>query len=870
MKIHCAYDKLIETKELIPHPKNRNIHPQEQIDRLAKILLYQGWRYPVKVSKLSGFITSGHGRLLAAAKNGWNQVPVNYQDYEDEVQEYSDVQADNAIASWASLDLSGINSDIQDLGPFDVDFLGLKDFKIDVSELDQKTDDDSDKENPERDEQEIEENEEIPDKIEPQTKLHDHFRIGAHELYNGDCLERMKLLQNESIHALVSDPPCGIAFMGKDWDEDKGGSKEWTAWMTRVMEQAFRVLKPGAHGLVWAIPRTAHWTMQALEDAGFNIRDVIVHCFGSGFPKSLDISKAIDKAAGSEREVVGDNPRAKQQTGQKGTNSLSGDRNANLYITAPSTPAAEHWVLVRKPIASLDNVMLCLRQLESLWFKLDALSAEKNLNPTTAGSKRGKANTAQESAQIPTAEEKEQITETGEAELSSDQMDISQFDKAMIISLSIVSSWKVILDASLEAMNTSTIRTKINQIIDFQTLNSFLSKITPENIIQDVSTRSGLSSHALSASQILINLKVALSETLTLSVLEDAGNSADSSLRMLKKLQMIGQGSQTAPSSEHWVLVRKPISEKTVAANALVHGCGGLNIDASRIGFKGPDDMDKRIGKGVVFEGNTTAFKGFSGDTKTKAVIGGSTQGRFPANFILSHNPDCVEMGMKNVKASRKNDEVNVTEQNTKFGQVKCNEITTIYGNGDGTETVAAFECTPFCAVAELDRQSGNARSSGVYKPKEHNDREGFISAPKDMASHTMYADSGGASRFFQTFHYFSKPSKREKNDGCEELQEKQAGSYKGRADGSLGKITMNINVHPTVKSLKLMSYLINMVTPPGGTLIDPFGGSGTTLVASELNGFKSILFEQSTEYCDIILARAEKVTKVKAELLNG
>jgi hypothetical protein len=133
MKVHCAHDQLVPISELRSHPKNRNKHPPKQITRLAKVLEYQGFRYPVKVSRLSGYVTSGHGRIEAARKNGWTEVPVNYQDYESEEQEYADVQADNAIASWAELDLSGINDDLKDLGPdFDIDLLGIENFKLDA------------------------------------------------------------------------------------------------------------------------------------------------------------------------------------------------------------------------------------------------------------------------------------------------------------------------------------------------------------------------------------------------------------------------------------------------------------------------------------------------------------------------------------------------------------------------------------------------------------------------------------------------------------------------------------------------------------------------------------------------------------------
>ncbi len=131
MKVHCLYDKLVDPRKLKAHPLNHNKHPQDQIERLASILQYQGWRYAVKVSKRSGCVTAGHGRIEAARHNGWESVPVVYQEYETDEQEYADVQADNAIASWAELDLSGINLDIPDLGPdFDIEMLGLRNFTI--------------------------------------------------------------------------------------------------------------------------------------------------------------------------------------------------------------------------------------------------------------------------------------------------------------------------------------------------------------------------------------------------------------------------------------------------------------------------------------------------------------------------------------------------------------------------------------------------------------------------------------------------------------------------------------------------------------------------------------------------------------------
>lgn len=187
---------------------------------------------------------------------------------------------------------------------------------------------------------------------------------GKFELHAGDSLRTLAQFENDSVDSLVTDPPAGISFMGKDWDADKGGRDAWIAWLTEVMRECHRVLKPGAHGLVWALPRTSHWTATALENAGFEVRDRVQHIFGSGFPKSLDVSKAIDKAAGAERSGVGINPRAAQQTPKCGTNAFGDFAGSSQLVTAPATDAAREWegwgtalkpawepiILARKPL----------------------------------------------------------------------------------------------------------------------------------------------------------------------------------------------------------------------------------------------------------------------------------------------------------------------------------------------------------------------------------------------------------------------------------------------------------------------------------------------------------------------------------------
>jgi len=205
MIVHCAHDGLVAIKDLKPNPQNRNSHPKEQIERLAKILDYQGWRYPIKVSKRSGFITSGHGRLEAAKLLKLKEVPVSFQDYTDEAQEYADLTADNAIASWSELDLSGINSDMLDLGPdFDIDLLGIKDFVIEpIEKIEPQCDED-----------------EVPDALpEPKVVKGEVYILGKHRLMCGDSTaitDVERLMDGEKADLLWTDPPYGVSYTDKN------------------------------------------------------------------------------------------------------------------------------------------------------------------------------------------------------------------------------------------------------------------------------------------------------------------------------------------------------------------------------------------------------------------------------------------------------------------------------------------------------------------------------------------------------------------------------------------------------------------------------------------------------------------------------
>lgn len=125
-KIYCSYTTLEPTESLVENPRNPNRHPDDQIVALAKIIRHQGWRNPIVVSKRSGFVIKGHGRLLAARLLNLESVPVDFQDYENEAAEWADMIADNKIAELSNIDESGLNALLTELnGQIDLDLTGF-------------------------------------------------------------------------------------------------------------------------------------------------------------------------------------------------------------------------------------------------------------------------------------------------------------------------------------------------------------------------------------------------------------------------------------------------------------------------------------------------------------------------------------------------------------------------------------------------------------------------------------------------------------------------------------------------------------------------------------------------------------------------
>jgi hypothetical protein len=286
-----------------------------------------------------------------------------------------------------------------------------------------------------------------------------------------------------------------------------------------------------------------------------------------------------------------------------------------------------------------------------------------------------------------------------------------------------------------------------------------------------------------------------------------------------------GWGTALKPANEPICVARKPLSEKSVAENVLRWGTGGINIDGCRIEGIDPSNA-KRIGKEYTSEATN---EGEVFDTLNKtAIVGGSLEGRFPANIILECICDEVIKGEKG--------EVKTTNRIRKgeaAGGLDINENRKAVEGIDNYNDKGDIHTNPMCPCRLMDEQSGLSKTNH----KGNRTDKGVVTGVIGFGRGTEVArcDSGGASRFF----YQAKVSKAERNMG-------------------LDSFVINKNTHPTIKPVSLMAYLCRLVTPPNGIVLDPFMGSGSTGIAAQLEGFRFCGMEMDKDYFKIAESRIE------------
>lgn len=321
--------------------------------------------------------------------------------------------------------------------------------------------------------------------------------------------------------------------------------------------------------------------------------------------------------------------------------------------------------------------------------------------------------------------------------------------------------------------------------------------------------------------------------------------------------QWDGWGTALKPACEDWWLVRKPLIG-TVAQNILEYDTGGLNIDGCRIGSQNGDDYGRSAANS---QGTINAHSGFEGKAFAIAERDAeyaSSLGRWPANLVLSHSEGCQLIGTKKAAS---NGHYPSTRGQGGLGTAGHAGQDDLEERVTKDEEVEDWRCVESCPVRMLNEQSGISISSGGGGYKKRGVGAGEIYGTygeRDLPPNVGLGDTGGAARFF----YCAKSSVEDREQGLEDLEAKQRDE--SRQEGNPGGdnprnrgLSLRKNSHPTVKNTELMRWLVRLITPPGGTVLDPFAGSGSTGKACALEGFKAILIERELEYAEIAKRRA-------------
>jgi site-specific DNA-methyltransferase (adenine-specific) len=354
----------VDIDSLIEWEHNPRINT-EAISKVARSIERFGFASPIIAREEDKMVIAGHTRIAAARSLGLQTVPVRFMKLNRTEAELLAI-ADNKLGEISDWDETMLKDILSVLPENDLDDIGFSNEELELLLQDVEDTEIS----PESDNAVYSDDYEDADNLDvDRVKIAEEggiYAVGDQYVLCGDCVEILRSFPDNSIDSIVCDPPYGIGFMGKDWDHSVP-TEEWA-------RECYRVLKHGGHIVAFGATRAIHRMVCALEDEGFEIRDMINWLYFSGFPKSMDISKQIDKMKGVEREVIGRKDESTLKALQKWKEQDGREKKVDLsnlgMITKPATEEAIHWsgwgtalkpaqepaILCRKPIEKGLNV----------------------------------------------------------------------------------------------------------------------------------------------------------------------------------------------------------------------------------------------------------------------------------------------------------------------------------------------------------------------------------------------------------------------------------------------------------------------------------------------------------------------------------
>jgi site-specific DNA-methyltransferase (adenine-specific) len=453
--------------------------------------------------------------------------------------------------------------------------------------------------------------------------------LGKNKIIQGDCLEVLKTLPDNYFDSLITDPPCGISFMGKNWDDHKGGMLQWINWMSEVMAESLRVMKPGACGLVWSIPRTSHWTGMALELAGFRLIDIVHHCNGCLSEDTEIFVKDKGWVHYQQCEigdtVIGYNIENNSFSYQSVTQTYRFDYSDTAYrIESDSIEqivSIGHRCIIEQNGAFVFREATTLEQQVSVPFLETVPLLQHTISDTQCFSGYEKYNLLRDLCKESNSQsQSSQAIRTRQSGCKTTLATVTPFHYEGVV-------WCV------SVPDTAFIARRNGKI--FVTGNSGFPKG------QDISK----SIDALYSAEREIIGSVKHGKK-ALGLMNDDSWEAKEFVNVTKPntpeaKQWDGWKTPALkPAIEGWWLIQKPISESSIARNILKHGVGGLNIEACRIEPQDKESFSKYWDRDSISDirgGNYN--NGKSGEMDCAKY--NAPSGRYPANLILSCSADC-------------------------------------------------------------------------------------------------------------------------------------------------------------------------------------------------------------------------------------